>query len=461
AYSAERKVERLKIEVAFETTTVKKAVLEKEVQLLIMQKEGVEREHADVLKQIKEHENRVLIAQNKLQDAESKITLAAGKFFDLKSNIDSAKKELNEVEAKKQSVIQKIQNFEDELKSRKENFELDEANTRTQIESELTELRNRTESEITQMRTQEIQSLKLRSDQEDKKIHAYYLEQIKHMDAKVAQRRLEEEKKLDRLQDQSEFFIKQRRKETAAAASAQARMILRELFTKFSFQGDSTDILNGFELEVSEAVLAALDPDHTQSKTEKIRTNESNKAKHFWVKLGGGVATVAVAGITLAIFPQLPKSVARNIYRAISSNKSDNVFMEEIHRKGEKFNPPTSRNYKATYTDNILYTEGYLAMKTDNEIKKKWTLALNDFFIGTLGVGDRAIVDFVAAEAVLIGEIAATADLTSIQFKEVGIKKMQDTEAHNLPRLENLVGGKEGYTKFRNFERAFYEANRK
>ena len=462
AYESERKAARMKLEVEFETVHVKKAILDKDIQLAMLKKDDVERECEQLrqamardMERYSENESKskdqIHQALIQLKSVEEQTRQQHAIQENLASDIQKLKQTIEESRTEHPEALRKIETARQEhqwvqgqIATVKAQAEKEIETRKAAFEAQITEWNSKRESDFDEYRREQ-----------KKKIDAEYLEKFKHMEASLAQKRLDEERKLEQLRAQEERLMQDRRSETA-------RSVAQAVSHLVSTQVGSAEALRKLEKNVHEVALRALN--HESAPVDgtgfPMATPETGrKARRFWARMGKVSISAAAIIVVLMIFPKLPHQIASKAYRAIASHSSteDNVFLEEIRKKGEKFHPAVTREYHDTYVENVLYTEDYVAMKTDEEIKRRWTLALNDFFIGNLGVGDRVIVDFVAAESVLVKQLEEQAKNIEIEFKDIGIGKLKDDEAQSLPRLQELIGGKENYVKFRKYEKAFYE----
>jgi pSer/pThr/pTyr-binding forkhead associated (FHA) protein len=205
--------------------------------------------------------------------------------------------------------------------------------------------------------------------------------------------------------------------------------------------------------ELRDFVLAVLEGRTASTTSAQAQT----RTRNFWLKVAAGVAApVAVVAILYA-FPGLPGMVSGHLSRKIASEKSDNgAFFEEIRQKGAKYQPDTSREYRATYADNILFAEGYSDMKQSEEEKRKWILVLNDFIVGRLGLTDRVIPNFISAESIMVHDLLQVRENILPQFKEQSFARMAEIEKQHSEKLISLLDGAGNYQKFRALEKSYY-----
>jgi hypothetical protein len=86
-----------------------------------------------------------------------------------------------------------------------------------------------------------------------------------------------------------------------------------------------------------------------------------------------------------------------------------------------------------------------------------WTLILNDFITGRLGLSDRVIPDFISAETVLVKELIRVREGLLPQYLDQGIAHLAEVEKQEGSKLQRLLETPENYAKFRAFERSYYQ----
>jgi hypothetical protein len=195
--------------------------------------------------------------------------------------------------------------------------------------------------------------------------------------------------------------------------------------------------------EVTSKKLIAIDPDSTA------------RARAFWRHFViGGVGAVIALVVWFNFSREIRTFVASHLPGA-----GDNEFVQRATRElaeKTKFNPPMDYEYKGTYVDNVVYTDRYLQIKSDEATQKRWVLELNQFIISELHLDDRIIVKFFSAETNLIRKLAELRGFLNATYEKEGIARMRAEESTVVPELIQMLGDDRNYQKFRNFEHAFY-----
>lgn len=210
-------------------------------------------------------------------------------------------------------------------------------------------------------------------------------------------------------------------------------------------------LVSGASAKVETHLKAAL----VQSPENTLKAKQ--KRKIWAIQVGSALGLLLVC----LIFPQIPQTLwetGTSVFRR--DPQSADIFVERIRLarlNRPKFMPQRDRVFRNTYTDNIIYLEDYAEIKSDPDIKKAWTLALNQFFVKELDMDERIIVAFMAIESPLVRELTEMSTKIQIKNQESDISRMRAFEDLSTPRLIEVVQGRENYDKFRNFEMKFYD----
>jgi hypothetical protein len=182
------------------------------------------------------------------------------------------------------------------------------------------------------------------------------------------------------------------------------------------------------------------------------------RTNKFWKKVGSYAAVPVAIAAFFYIFPEVPSMVSGRLSRKIASEQTEKgIFFDEIKEKGMKYQPEMDKNYRTTYSDNLLYLEGYSAMKMSDEEKKRWTVLLNDFIVGRLGLGDRIIPNFISAETILINDLMKVREGMLPQYKDQSLARMAEIEKEDGGKMISMLEGAANYQKFRALEKSYYE----
>ena len=309
------------------------------------------------------------------------------------------------------------------------------------VQGEVKEVQKLKDQQVAQLR----QEVKVQLQAETDKMRA-------EMKADAIQRRRVIDEELDKVRVQEMERIGRLREETEAAEKVKKHYVADDIVSTimdFARRGS----LEESQPDLKRSVVAILSGETKSS----VSVQAAERTRNFWKRMAVFASGPTAVAIFFMIFPHTFDAVKRQFDRTVASEQKDSgVFLNEIQQKGVKYQPDMDNNYRSNYSDNILYLRNYVEMKMDQEYERKWTLILNDFIVGRLGLSDRIIPNFIANEAVMIKELMAIREGILPQFKEQGINRMNSAEQQALIKITDLLQTPENYQKFRNLEKEFY-----
>lgn len=121
------------------------------------------------------------------------------------------------------------------------------------------------------------------------------------------------------------------------------------------------------------------------------------------------------------------------------------------------FNPTTTVGYKATYTDNILYTTDFEKVMDNEEFQNDWILKIHEFMIKDLELSEDMAINYISTEGTLLKELAVLKKEIHPQFLDVGLKKLTDAEKVHLGWLTEKITDPVKLEKFAQFRKDYYD----
>jgi hypothetical protein len=200
-----------------------------------------------------------------------------------------------------------------------------------------------------------------------------------------------------------------------------------------------------------EATFSTILPANTQAR---------DKAARYWKKMGiaAGVGFVLILG--RVAFPGLYSTVGRSVASALEVKDNTDEAVRRMLRERQlamTFVTEQDQRFRDSYTDNILYTEGFIEMKEDIESQKLWTLELNKFFQNELGLTEKAIVQFGSAEGRMVRELLEDRKSLIPATSAAGIQKMRGVETGYIKEMKFVVRTEGNWQKFLSYHRDFYQ----
>jgi len=189
-------------------------------------------------------------------------------------------------------------------------------------------------------------------------------------------------------------------------------------------------------------------------------TYAQERVVRYWKKVGIAIAAGLVLLVGKVMVPEVYTSVGKKLASAVEVKDNTDAVVKRMLRERQLamvFVTPQDQNFRDSYTDNVLYTEGFIEMKEDDQTQKAWTLELNKFFQGELGLTEKAIVQFGSAEGRLIRTLVDLRKAIVPQTSTVGIQKMREEATPIVKEMRFIVRTEVNWNRFQNFHREFYQ----
>lgn len=364
---------------------------------------------------LKEQENALALYKKKTEDAKRETVVAQEQLREAQAQVDDVRKHADENIAQVRAAA-----------------ELEASKVRDQVQEEIAQHRRNSIADTEREIERRKEELKIEFAEKGK-IMQRELGDVKMREMRIIQQMQEEEKRAQRM-----------RLEATLEEIIQKTM---ELARQKSITEAKPELRN-----VVQTIL--------EGKTAGTLSVEADeRSKKFWKKMAIRASVPAGVLLFFLIFPGIPGALKEKFLKTVAHEKNDSgVFLEQIKQRGLKYQPEMDRNYRGSYADNILYLEQYVDMKLSDKEQKEWTLVLNDFIVGRLGLSDRIIPDFMSAEAVMMQDLLKIREGMVPQFKDQGLSRMSDTEKAGADKLIGLLQSPENYQKFRVFEKDYYDS---
>jgi hypothetical protein len=441
----DREIEKLRAETARETERLRSEAAQE------AEKTRADAQHdaAEAAKRSADADNHATLAHERVQALEHEALELRKKCDRLKHDADLQQDAIQEQEG----VLAALKRKTDECAKGTEaaQGELEEARKRIVSESdalrlaadiELQALRKAADDEIVALRKSAQDELAREAELKRSQLTQEFADKGKAMQRELADAKMRELKIIQLMQDE------ERRAAQMRLDSTHDEIVTRTLgLAKQKPLEEAQD-------ELRSLVRAALEGKTTASLS--VEANE--RTRLFWKKVALRASIPAGIILFFVLFPGVPGAIKERFDRTVASEKDEaGVFLDQIRLRGMKYQPETNREYRATYSDNLVYLEEYAIMKLSDAEQKEWTLLLNDFIVGRLGLSDRVIPDFISEESVMVRELMRIREGIVPQFKDQGFARMAEAENLGREKLERLLQGAENYAKFRAFERSFYD----
>lgn len=144
-----------------------------------------------------------------------------------------------------------------------------------------------------------------------------------------------------------------------------------------------------------------------------------------------------------------PSPMQRRVAAAQEERKAD---LEQ-----RKFNPPMTLDYKNTYVDNVVYTEGFTARYTSDDFQQKLMKALAPYMLKTWKTEEEKVIELLGITSTLVKVLAEKRANIHPDFVPQSLDKMKADEREAVERMRTLLGSQVRVESFKKFEKQFYE----
>lgn len=213
--------------------------------------------------------------------------------------------------------------------------------------------------------------------------------------------------------------------------------------------------------QAAERAVLGVDFDETEL-SEHLKKDpllQKKRTQKFWRRVAGVSATM----IFLAVISPMLLTQFEEGARDLASQKStaSDLYVDHVNeqiKNKPKFAPEKTTDYLESYTDRVLYTDGYVSRELDPTYREEWILKLNDYFVDKLRLSENAIVPFIAQESNLVRELHDEYEKINMDFIESGEKRMRDREEQFNKEVLRVLKSKSKFKKFLSYKKNFYEA---
>jgi hypothetical protein len=125
--------------------------------------------------------------------------------------------------------------------------------------------------------------------------------------------------------------------------------------------------------------------------------------------------------------------------------------------RDRRYTPDKTPVWKNSFTDSVLYTQGYTDFKLDQKYQDKWIKDLHTYLYTKLRVDENSIVELVSQEAALVSKLKEQAEQIHPDYVNEQVNKMREVEKESVDKMIQIVGSPEKYKKFRKFSEEYYQ----
>lgn len=261
------------------------------------------------------------------------------------------------------------------------------------------------------------------------------------------------------LQEEKDDYQRTKRQRVKSASQAVMNALITQLGGRPELSGD-------FEkrLETSlEVAINGQDPLVMQDVEQVLDFNPAKKkhfapvVKKYAIRFALPVAIAVVFMADIGSIRTGLISYSKDLIKQKES-ASDKFVQNKKEEWKEKYtyNPEMTVGYKDTFADNILYTKDFIAVMENEAFQNEWILKVNDFLVKDLELSEDVAISYISSEGALLKELAQARNEIVPQFKDQGIKKLQDIEKNQLGWLSEKITDSAKAQKFLEFRRNYF-----
>ncbi len=467
-----------------QTEEQKKSIIEKTEQLMQAKLQAVQSENDAILKNAKRTAEKM--AQDASETAERMVAEAKAETEGVRHELQALREQRTEIQKSIQDLLSSKAQIQSEIQVGGERvselMKTTEVKQRENLELEnnLLELKNQKinlTKELNQAQTQlakeqdtrkqiliELESVKT-SLTNSKEAHQAEIERLKSSVKKeideyknreqqsLDERKMSELQLIKKMRDEAHEGLKAQREELAQnIANAVEVQVLAQVK---SGQTPSSDLHLLFQNQIKGLISEELFKNtfDQASKNETYLPPPAVQKINRRLRYGGIGATLVLAGC-LAYSPTR-HSIVR-FFTQGSQAAVDGFIQAMKAERDRRYRTEKTREWRASYTDAVLYTKGFVDFKLSSESQKLWIKKLQDHMLEDHKVSEDATIKLIALEAALVTQLKDSASQIHPESVDSSIKKMRELEAKVVGEMQELLGDTKNFEDFKKFSENYY-----
>lgn len=329
----------------------------------------------------------------------------------------------------------------------------------TRVEKVSQDIMSSTQAE----RDRVLQSMREQADQAKETLEQELVSLREHAEQEIKEMRTNAVKRLEEQREKSLTEDEQRKQIQAMRLRKDLGEVVRARLSPFL--KDSNNMQRVAEIvnkSIDSVLLDEIDEDfkNTENYSDFDPRQAQEKVKKFWVGAVGAGATLLVLFFLMPTFKKAAVESGRSL--ATHVEEGTQKAIEKVQKENDLskiFNPEQTSEYKATYTERVVYTQAYVATELNPEFREQWILELQDYFVHSLRLDENNLVPFIALEANLIRELDEERQKINGHFVEEGLVRMREIEASFDKKIRQNIKSDDHYKKIMTFKKKFFETN--
>ncbi len=200
-------------------------------------------------------------------------------------------------------------------------------------------------------------------------------------------------------------------------------------------------------------VMMSKDPAAQQKQASLVTLRRWEKARIMFLGCALGVTLILGAQhfnhlVNLDVSP-----LQNQIVSAIEQRKLD------LERR--KFNPPQTTDYKTTYVDNVIYTDGFIEKYQSDDFQDALLQGLSPYMLRMWRLDEDKVIQLLSMSTATVKQLAEKKDHIHPDFVPQSIEKMRAFEKEAQGKMIALLGSQVRLESFKKFESQFYSTFKK
>lgn len=271
---------------------------------------------------------------------------------------------------------------------------------------------------------------------------------------------LMEEKKKDFVE-----FEKKRIRKSAELLKSELNVLLYsklKLYLKEDSEDYSSRVKSSLEAAINSSMLNEILDNDTEMYAlldDQVKQQQQKNINYWRYTVPGAFLSIVVLYFAVPFFKNQIKEQSRKVASVSKQETKDRIKKMDDEAKQalfEHFNPKKTSDFKDTYTDRVLYTDGYAELSLEKEYREDWILELETFFTEKLNLNENALVPFISQEANMIKELVDQSKKINGKFIDQGIARMREIENDFLAKLKSNLKSDRDYKKVIEFQKKFF-----
>lgn len=122
-----------------------------------------------------------------------------------------------------------------------------------------------------------------------------------------------------------------------------------------------------------------------------------------------------------------------------------------------KFAPPQTPGFKATYVDNVVYTENFVETYNSDEFQNRLRKGLSAYMLRMWKTDEDKIIELLGIANALVKNLGEKRANIHPDFVNQGLEKMKADENEAVGRMRTLLGSQVRVESFKKYEKQFYD----